>query len=95
MRGRSDDLVITGIGIVSPVGGDAISTMDALLAGKSGVGLLSESQRDSTPVYLHAPVPDTAFTRVSVQELRRYDRSVGLALQAAREAWTKGAALLR
>jgi 3-oxoacyl-[acyl-carrier-protein] synthase II len=82
------DVVITGIGIVSPVGGDARSTMDALLCGASGVGLLPERQRALTPVYLHAPVDDAVLTRVSRQEARRFDRSVRLALQAAREAWS-------
>lgn len=87
MQDRLDDLVITGVGIVSPVGGDAQSTMRALLDGTSGVVLLPEAQRVGTPVYLQAPVADSAFTRTTAPERRRYDRSVNLALQAAREAW--------
>jgi 3-oxoacyl-[acyl-carrier-protein] synthase II len=87
VQDRPDDLVITGIGIVSPVGGDAPSTMKSMLDGKSGVALLPEAQRAGTPVHLQAPVADTAFTRTTAAERRRYDRSVNLALQAAREAW--------
>jgi 3-oxoacyl-[acyl-carrier-protein] synthase II len=83
----ADDIVITGLGIVSPVGGDARSTMKALLCGESGVTLLPEDQRERTPVYLCAPVDDGALTRVSRPEQRRHDRSVHLALQAGREAW--------
>ena len=41
----ADDIVITGLGIVSPVGGDARSTMQALLCGESGVTLLPEDER--------------------------------------------------
>jgi 3-oxoacyl-[acyl-carrier-protein] synthase II len=81
------DVVITGIGIVSPIGGDARSTMEALLRGESGTALLPHEQRPLTPVCLHAPVDDAALTRISKQEARRFDRSVLLALQAAREAW--------
>jgi 3-oxoacyl-[acyl-carrier-protein] synthase II len=83
----ADDVVITGLGIVSPVGGDARATMKALLCGESGVTLLPEDQRERTPVYLCAPVDDGALTRVSRREKLRHDRSVQLALQAGREAW--------
>jgi 3-oxoacyl-[acyl-carrier-protein] synthase II len=85
----ADDIVITGLGIVSPVGGDARSTMKALLNGESGVTLLPEDQPEGqrTPVRLHAPVDDAALTRVSRKEKQRHDRSVHLALQAGREAW--------
>lgn len=83
----ADDIVITGLGIVSPVGGDARSTMKALLCGKSGVTLLPEDQRERAPVYLCAPVDDGALTRVSRKERLRHDRSVHLAVQAGREAW--------
>jgi 3-oxoacyl-[acyl-carrier-protein] synthase II len=83
----ADDIVITGVGIVSPVGGDARSTMTALLSGESGVTLLPEGQRDRAAVYLCAPVGDGALTRVSRREMLRHDRSVHLALQAGREAW--------
>jgi 3-oxoacyl-[acyl-carrier-protein] synthase II len=83
----ADDVVITGLGIVSPVGGDARSTMTALLRGESGVTLLPEAQRERTPVHLCAPVDDGALTQVSRREKLRHDRSVHLALQAGREAW--------
>lgn len=87
-KGRDDDVVITGIGIVSPVGGDARSSMDALLASESGVELLPGEDDELNPVRLHAPVDDAGLTRVSRTETRRFDRSVLLALQAAREAWS-------
>jgi 3-oxoacyl-[acyl-carrier-protein] synthase II len=88
----ADDIVLTGLGIVSPVGGDAQSTMKALLCGESGVTLLPEHQRKRTPVYLYAPVDDGALTRVNRLEMRRHDRSVHLALQAGREAWENAGA---
>ena len=87
MRASDDEIAVTGIGIVSPVGADAPSTMSALLRGGSGVRLLPPDQRDQAPVHLHAPVDDAGLTSIRPQERRRYDRSVLLALQAAREAW--------
>jgi 3-oxoacyl-[acyl-carrier-protein] synthase II len=90
----ADDIVVTGLGVVSPVGGDARSTMKALLRGESGVTLLPAGQRERTPVYLCAPVDDSALTRVSRREKLRHDRSVHLALQAGREAWEDAGAPL-
>jgi 3-oxoacyl-[acyl-carrier-protein] synthase II len=87
MTRANDELAITGIGMISPIGCDAKATMESLLRGKSGVTLLPEDQRSLTPVYLHAPVDDAALTRVTKPESFRFDRSVHLALQAAREAW--------
>ncbi len=87
MKAVDDELVVTGIGIVSPVGNDAQATMKALLRGESGVELLPREQRHLTPVYLHAPVDEGALTRISERESRRFDRSVQFALQAARDAW--------
>jgi 3-oxoacyl-[acyl-carrier-protein] synthase II len=75
----ADDVVITGLGIVSPVGGDARSTMKALLCGESGITLLPADQRERTPVQLYAPVDDAVLTRVSRKEKLRHDRSVHLA----------------
>ena len=82
-----DEIVITGIGMVSPLGGTADATMQALLKAKSGVSLLPGSQHHLSPVHLHAPVADAALTSVTSLERRRFDRSVQLALQATREAW--------
>ena len=82
-----DDVVITGIGMVSPLGGSAQATMRALLNAESGVRLLPESQHELSPVHLHAPVADAGLTDVTRVERRRLDRSTQLAVQATREAW--------
>jgi len=83
----ADEIVITGIGIVSPVGGTASATMQALLKAESGVSLLPGAQHHLSPVHLQAPVADAALAILTAAERRRLDRSVQLALQAAREAW--------
>ena len=38
-------VVVTGLGATTPLGGDVASTWSALLAGKSGVRLLTEDWR--------------------------------------------------
>lgn len=81
------EVVVTGVGATTPLGGDVSSTWAALLAGASGTRLLSGPGWDDLPVRLAAPAavdPTTVLERV---EARRLDRGQQLALVAAREAW--------
>lgn len=81
------DVVVTGLGATSPLGGDVASTWDAMLAGRSGVKALTEEWAEQLPVRIAAPVavdPSEVLDRV---RLRRLDRSEALALIAAAEAW--------
>ncbi|NUT31821.1 MAG: beta-ketoacyl-ACP synthase II [Hamadaea sp.] len=81
------DVVVTGLGATSPLGGDVASTWDAMLAGRSGVKPLTEEWAEQLPVRIAAPVavdPSEVLDRV---RLRRLDRSEALALIAAAEAW--------
>ena len=80
-------VVVTGLGATTPLGGDVASTWSALLAGKSGVRLLTEEWAQTIPVHFAARVeidPSLAMERV---EMRRLDRSEQFALIASREAW--------
>jgi 3-oxoacyl-[acyl-carrier-protein] synthase II len=80
-------VVVTGIGATTPLGGDARSTWEALLAGRSGVRALANDWVDDLPVKIAAPVavdPSEVLERV---EARRLDRSAQLAVIAALEAW--------
>jgi 3-oxoacyl-[acyl-carrier-protein] synthase II len=43
-------VVVTGLGATTPLGGDVASTWAALIAGKSGVRLLTEDWREQLPV---------------------------------------------
>ena len=83
----ADSVVVTGLGIVSPLGPDVGTTMQGLYAGESGVRRIGEQDRDKTPIQLCAPVPDDFLAGLSDTERRRYDRSVQLALAAGRQAW--------
>jgi 3-oxoacyl-[acyl-carrier-protein] synthase II len=80
-------VVVTGIGATTPLGGDAQSTWDGLLAGRSGVRALDNDWAADLPVKIAAPVavdPGEVLERV---EARRLDRSAQLAVIAAMEAW--------
>ncbi|MFS8105250.1 hypothetical protein LFM09_50010, partial [Lentzea alba] len=55
LPGVEEDVVVTGLGMTTPQGGDVASTWDALLAGTSGVRLLDEPWATDLPVRLGAP----------------------------------------
>lgn len=81
------DVVVTGLGATTPLGGDVASTWDAMLAGRSGVSALTQEWAAQLPVRIAASLavdPSEVLDRV---KLRRLDRSEAIALIAARQAW--------
>jgi len=80
-------VVVTGMGAVSPVGLDAQSTWESLLAGRSGIGAITLFDAADQEVRIAAEVkefdPGLAMDR---KEVRRTDRFVQFAMVAAREA---------
>jgi len=81
------EIVITGIGASTPIGGDLASTWAGLLAGKSGISRITAEWAQQLPVQiagLAAVDPGEVIPRVRA---RRLDRSSQLALIAAEEAW--------
>jgi 3-oxoacyl-[acyl-carrier-protein] synthase II len=81
------DVVVTGLGATTPLGGDVASTWDAMVAGRSGVGSLTQEWAAQLPVRIAAELavePSEVLERV---RLRRLDRSEALALIAAQQAW--------
>ena len=80
-------VVVTGLGATTPLGGDVASTWSALLAGKSGVRLLTEDWRELLPVHFAARVATEPAEQMERVEMRRLDRSEQFALIASREAW--------
>src|SRR6187551_1662770 len=81
------DVVVTGLGATTPLGGDVASTWDAMVAGRSGVGALTQEWAAQLPVRIAASLavePSEVIERV---KLRRLDRSEAIALIAAKQAW--------
>lgn len=80
-------VVITGMGCISPVGNNVKDTWDALLAGKSGAGLITQFDASNHKTKFAAEVKDfdgVAF--FGVKEARKLDRFAQLGLAAAQEA---------
>ena len=80
-------VVVTGVGATTPLGGDVTTTWSALLAGTSGVRLLTEEWAQTIPVHFAARVAVEPSEQMERVEMRRLDRSEQFALIASREAW--------
>jgi 3-oxoacyl-[acyl-carrier-protein] synthase II len=84
-------VVVTGLGCVSPLGGDAASTWDGASSGRSGIGPLRRFDASGFPVRFGGEAPDALdLGDVSAKEARRLDRVIQLAVAAAREAAADG-----
>ncbi|GAA2414070.1 beta-ketoacyl-[acyl-carrier-protein] synthase family protein [Actinomadura vinacea] len=81
------NVVVTGLGATTPLGGDWPSTWSALLAGKSGVRALDWEDADKLPVRFAATLAVDPSEMMPKQQLRKLDRNQAIALIAAREAW--------
>ncbi|GAA3271748.1 MULTISPECIES: beta-ketoacyl-ACP synthase II [Dactylosporangium] len=82
----SVEVVVTGMGATTPLGGDVPSTWDAMLAGKSGVSPLPEWAAPLT-VRIAAQLAVEPTEKIDRIQARRLDRSEMTAILAAREAW--------
>ena len=92
---RCDQRVsIIGWGSVTPLGSDAASTWEGVLAGRSGISALTAAWSDDLPVRIAGCVPDAATECLEPLQLRRSDRCAQLGLLAAREAWAMASAAI-
>jgi 3-oxoacyl-[acyl-carrier-protein] synthase II len=80
-------VVVTGLGAITPVGVDVASTWESLLAGRSGVGSLTEEWAADLPARIAAWAAADPATLIDRVQARRLDRCEQFALIAAREAW--------
>ncbi|MGQ0575551.1 MAG: beta-ketoacyl-[acyl-carrier-protein] synthase family protein [Pseudonocardia sp.] len=85
----NNDVVVTGMGATTPLGGDVASTWDGLLAGRSGVSRIEADwvDRFDLPVKIAAQLAVEPTEVIKRVEARRMDRSEQVAIVAAREAW--------
>ncbi|MFF4338341.1 beta-ketoacyl-ACP synthase II [Kitasatospora sp. NPDC001540] len=87
MTAENRTVVVTGIGAFTPLGGDAATFWEGLLAGKSGVRALGEEWAADLPVRIAARVAVEPGEILPRPLARKLDRSAQFALIAAREAW--------
>ena len=79
--------MITGIGLLTPVGLDRESSWQGLLAGRSGIGPITRFDATDFPVRIAGEVSDYDWTpHFSKKESRKIDRYQQFSLVAAREA---------
>lgn len=85
----TEQVVITGLGVTSPLGGDVTSTWEAALAGRSGINVLVHEwvEKYDAPVRFAGELAVPAAEVLSVPETRRMDPSAQYAIVAARQAW--------
>jgi 3-oxoacyl-[acyl-carrier-protein] synthase II len=81
------NVVVTGLGAITPVGADVPSTWESLLAGRSGVTSLTEDWAQDLPARIAAWAAADPATLIDRVQARRLDRCEQFALVAAREAW--------
>ncbi|HJE60860.1 MAG TPA: beta-ketoacyl-ACP synthase II [Nocardiopsis listeri] len=81
------DVVVTGLGATTPLGGDVATTWSALLDGRSGISTLPEEWHDKLPVHFAGQIAQEPSEKLPRPRLRRLDRTQQFALIAAQEAW--------
>jgi 3-oxoacyl-[acyl-carrier-protein] synthase II len=81
------EVVITGLGASTPLGGDMPSTWQALLDGQSNTQLLEDEWATDLPVRIAARAAVEPSTVLPPARCRSLDRSQQFALIAALEAW--------
>ncbi len=84
-------VVITGLGVVSPVGNDVASAWDNVVAGRSGIGLLTRFDASAFPTRIAGEVRDFDVGEyMPAKEARHFDRfihyGVAAAIQALRDS---------
>jgi len=87
MSTSATDVVVTGLGATTPLGGDVTSTWDALLAGRSGVSRITDDWVKDFPAQLVARLAADPAEQIDRVRARRLDRSQQVAVVAAEQAW--------
>jgi len=83
----SKRIVITGIGVTSPIGNDAEAFWKSLCEGKSGIGAVTAFDTAEYPTKIAGEVKDIDFSQyVDAKEVKRNDRAILLGLVASRMA---------
>ncbi len=80
-------VVVTGLGIVSPVGSSVVSAWDAILRGESGIGPITRFDVSAFPVRFGGPVRDFDVGQyITPKEARRMDDFMQYGVAAGMQA---------
>jgi 3-oxoacyl-[acyl-carrier-protein] synthase II len=86
------DVVVTGLGAITPLGADVASTWESMLAGRSGVRKLTDDWASELPARIAAWAAADPAALIDRVQARRLDRCEQFAIVAAREAWAHAGA---
>ena len=86
---RGTDVVVTGMGAITPLGTDVPSTWEGLLSGRSGIGLMTfpGHEGDQLARIVAGTMATDPAGLLAPAQARRLDRSQQAALVATAEAW--------
>jgi 3-oxoacyl-[acyl-carrier-protein] synthase II len=88
LNGTARRVVVTGMGVVSPLGHTTHDTWEAIKAGKSGIGQITRFDTSNSAVKIAAEVKDwDPSLYMLAKEARRRDRYQQYALAASQEAF--------
>src|SRR2546430_2920756 len=80
-------IVVTGLGVVSPVGSTVQSAWDAILRGQSGIGPVTRFDVSAFPVRIGGQVRDFDVSQyISSKEARRMDEFMQYGVAAGEQA---------
>lgn len=81
-------MVVTGLGIVSPVGNTVREAWESVLAGRSGIARITRFDPSRLTSQIAGEVKDFDVTQyVSAKEARRMDRFIHFGMAAGLQAW--------
>ena len=87
MTVRQRRVVVTGLGVISPVGIDVPSAWDGIINGRSGIGPITRFDSSAFNTHIAGEVKGFDATKyMSGKEARRYDSFIHYGIAAAKEA---------
>ena len=86
------EVVVTGLGMITPVGDDVATTWQNVLAGRPGIRTIDEPWAEIQPARIAGIMSVDPAEKLDRVEARRLDRAQQAALVAAREAWAQAGA---
>ena len=80
-------MVVTGLGMVSPLGNDVESSWENLIAGESGAGEITQFDASEFPVHFACELKEFEPTKwIEHKQARRMDRFAQMIVAASRQA---------
>ncbi|RJQ50675.1 MAG: beta-ketoacyl-[acyl-carrier-protein] synthase II [Nitrospiraceae bacterium] len=77
-------VVITGVGMITPLGADTEKSWKGLIEGRSGIRRITHFNPDGLPCQIAAEVPDFEIDRfIEIKEQKKMDRFIHFGLAAA------------